>query len=132
MDCLFTLRQLSLTTLDFVLHTNPECDISIYDSIVKDIFGIPSLPDTCMPASFLHLALGYDSRYYGYLWSEVYAQDMFTNRFEPEGIFSPTVGGDYRKCILEPGGTLDSMVLLKNFLGREPNSIAYLKSKGLE
>jgi len=31
---------------------------------------------------------GYDSGYYGYLWSEVYAEDMFT-RFRDQGLLTP-------------------------------------------
>ena len=50
---------------------------------------------------------GYDAGYYGYLWAKVYGDDMFS-RFEDEGILSPAVGADYRREILEPGGSADA------------------------
>jgi Zn-dependent oligopeptidase len=72
---------------------------------------------------------GYDAGYYGYLWAEVFAQDMFT-RFEKEGLLNPKTGEDYRKWILEPGGEKQPSELLRGFLGREPNSDAFLKGLG--
>ena len=131
-DGLTTLRQVSLATLDFVLHTDTTVDLSVYDVIMKDILGIPPLSGTCMPATFAHLTGGYDSKYYGYLWSEVFAADMFTSKFEKEGIFNPSIGMEYRKHILQPGGTLDAKEMLRNFLGREPNTDAFFRAKGLE
>ena len=82
-------------------------------------------------ASFGHLMGGYDAGYYGYLWSEVFGDDMFS-RFEDEGVLSPEVGGEYRREILEPNGTKDAYDMLRAFLGREPDNSTFLKKLGIE
>jgi thimet oligopeptidase len=80
-------------------------------------------------AGFGHIAGGYDAGYYSYLWSKVYAEDMFT-RFEKEGVLNPKTGRDYRHWILEKGSSMKEIDLVRGFLGREPNNKAFLKSIG--
>ena len=125
------LRQLSFATLDLDYHTVQNVDTTaIYARVMKDILLIPIQDRTLPQASFGHLMGGYDAGYYSYLWSEVYAQDMFT-RFEKEGLFNPSTGQEYRKWILESGGEKEPQDLIQGFLGREPNNQAFLKSLGI-
>ncbi len=74
---------------------------------------------------------GYDAGYYGYMMSNTYAADMFYSKFKGK-VLDPDVGMEYRKRILEPGGSKDAMDLLVDFLGREPTIDAFLRDKGLD
>ncbi len=69
--------------------------------------------------------------YYGYYWSEVYAQDMFT-QFEENGLRDSKTGIRYRQLILANGTQRDIDVAVEEFLGRPSNNEAFLKSLGFE
>ena len=126
------LTQVFYATIDMTYHTQEKVKntTDLYGRLKQEIVMIPMTPKTHPEASFGHL-MGYDAAYYGYLWSEVFAQDMFA-RFEKEGLLNPKVGREYRQVILEPGGSLDEGEQLKKFLGRDPNEDAFLKNIGLE
>ena len=91
---------------------------------------MPGLPSTMPQASFGHLMGGYQAGYYGYLWSKVYAQDMF-GRFREKGLLNPEAGAYYRAHILARGGTEDAADMVREYLGREPNQDAFLRDLGL-
>ncbi|HSQ37496.1 MAG TPA: M3 family metallopeptidase [Acidimicrobiia bacterium] len=44
---------------------------------------------------------------------------------------SPAVGGEYRRTVLERGGSVDAGDLLRGFLGRKPNLEAFLRHLGI-
>lgn len=55
---------------------------------------------------------------------------MFSTAFS-EDPMSRKVGLSYRRTILEKGGSVDEMALLRKFLGREPNSRAFYEELGI-
>lgn len=127
------LQQVFLGTLDFTYHDKYD---SIRNTPLNDVshqlrrkLGLPSSADEHFIAAFGHLS-GYGANYYGYLWSAVYAEDMFSV-FEKEGILNPTTGNRYRQKILSPGVSRDDFESVKDFLGRAPDSRAFLRSLGL-
>jgi Zn-dependent oligopeptidase len=137
---LTNLRQIQFGLLDMWLHGPVDGGEGTGDGAHRDLDAIhrraiavtllPYHEGTFFPASFGHLLAGYDAGYYGYLWSEVFGDDMFS-RFEAEGVTSDTVGRAYRREILERGGSLYAADLLRNFLGREPNNRAFLRKLGI-
>ena len=83
-----------------------------------------------MHGAFGHL-MGYAAGYYGYLWSRVYAEDMFSV-FEKNGVMDQETGVRYRDIILASGGSKDELEMVVEFLDRSPNQDAFLRSLGLE
>lgn len=125
-----TLRQLMFGIFDFMLHTKnkPPEPAKLYRDLHKKYLGI-TLPNSAIfPAGFGHLD-GYDAGYYSYMWANVYAADMFT-RFEKEGVLNKKTGADFKKWILEKGGSIEELELVKGFLGRAPDNKAFLKEIG--
>lgn len=60
---------------------------------------------------------GYSAAYYTYQWSTVIAKDLLT-RFRRDGMLETKVATEYRKKVLEPGGTREAAALVSDFLGR--------------
>ncbi len=80
--------------------------------------------ETHMACNFGHLA-GYGAKYYGYLWSRVFADDVFA-RIKQEGVLNPEAGARYVAYILGVGGSKNPNDMLRDYLEREPNSDAFM------
>ena len=124
-------RQLYLANFSLGCFDNgPAVDLNELRKKLFNIFinGIQYMPDDHHYAAFGHLT-GYGARYYGYLWSEVFAHDLF-EQIKKEGLLNPVVGRRYVDKVLGKGGSKDPNDLLKDFLGREPNQDAFMKNMG--
>jgi thimet oligopeptidase len=86
-------------------------------------------PEDRFYTNFGHLT-EYAAKYYGYLWSKVFAKDLFAY-IKEHGLLNPDVGQKYISAVLGKGGSKDPNELLKDFLGRDPSQEAFLKDIGL-
>ncbi len=86
-------------------------------------------PNAHMQASFGHL-IGYGAKYYGYMWSKVFALDLF-NQVKQVGLLDAGIGKQFVDKVLGKGGSADPNDLLQDFLGREPTQDAFFEDMGL-
>ena len=132
------MRQLGFGFVDLALHREWEPakdpDVVAYSRAILQRFASTPLPAyAAMITGFTHLfasPVAYGAGYYSYKWAEVLDADAFT-RFRKEGVFSETVGREYREKILARGDSEDPAVLYRDFMGRDPDPDALLDRAGL-
>ncbi|MHA1963850.1 MAG: M3 family metallopeptidase [Candidatus Thorarchaeota archaeon] len=126
------LRQVCFSLVDMTYHTEgAEETTDLFNKMLSEITTIQMPEETRVDAGFGHLMnSNYVAGYYSYLWSQAYAEDVFT-KFEQNGFMDTKTGVEYRNKILAPGGSLDPDEMVKSFLGREMNTDAFMKSLGL-
>jgi len=142
---LFNLRQLHFGIFDMKVYepkSHEEAEAfkisEIYNKLAYDLGHIDSPAQLGQGwdwgnghTTFGHIIAGYDAGYYGYLYSQVYSLDMFHSVFAKDPM-NATEGRRYRHMVLEKGGSVDAMKMLRAFLGREPSSAAFYKELGIE
>lgn len=131
---MFNLRQLHFGLFDMALHTSEDGNVdvdSLWNNMREEICLVSNGGiDFKGYGSFGHLMGGYASGYYGYLWSNVFAADVFFTKFAKDPL-NVTNGLDYRNKILARGGSREEMDNLVDLLGRKPESNAFLSELGL-
>ena len=129
-----TVEYLAASLLDMKYHTLEAPAIVDVQTFEKEyLTGIGLIPEIIpryRSTYFLHIAGGYDSGYYSYIWAAVLDNDAF-EAFKEKGLFDQVTATSYRKNILEKNGTMDAMQMFVNFRGREPVIEPLLKNRGL-
>jgi thimet oligopeptidase len=130
---LSALQQVYYGTLDFTYHdtvqpASPAEANALARDLQNSITLYPFVEGSHFESSFGHLT-DYGAGYYGYLWSLVYACDMYSV-FDSDPL-SPALGHRFRETVLAKGASDDALNLVRNFLGREPNNKAFLKNLGI-
>ena len=131
---LHTQQQIFYGLLDMSYHTgfDPEGKEKLADVLKvlqNNVTSFPYMEDTHMYNSFGHLT-GYAAGYYGYLWAKVYAEDIFSE-FEKTGILNHQTGERFYRTILSKGSTVKEMDMVKDFLQRDPDQDAFMRSLGI-
>ncbi len=128
-------RSLESCVYDMVLYdkydpANPVNTDELWKEIDKKLVVPAYIEGTHPQANWIHINT-HPTYYYGYLWAEVYAQDMFTV-FKENGLRDSKTGVRYRDLVLSNGTQRDIMPAVEEFLGRKSNNEAYIRSLGLE
>ncbi|QHF26285.1 M3 family metallopeptidase [Pseudomonas sp. R32] len=125
--------ELAKSLFDLDLHGNPEDGRSVQKK-VEDSFieaGAWPLADFERPLhAFDHLVDGYDAGYFGYLWANVYAFDLFS-RFEQEGLLNRQTGRELQDEVFAPGVARPIQTGVEAFLKRPSSALPFLRWYGL-
>ena len=108
---------------------NPTPSDAIWQETNKQLDVMDFYAQTHYQANWIHVNT-HPVYMYGYLWSEVYAMDMFTE-FQKNGLLDTKTGIRYRELILANGTQRDIVKAVNEFLGRPSDNKAYIKSLGL-
>ena len=132
------ISMLCLAKLDLELHAHyrEKFEGRALDVAAAELLHPWSMPYThatpCAMRNFVYcMTEGYDACFYTYKWSELMAMDVFA-RFEREGLLNAELGMQYRRAVLERGGSKPAMQLFMDFMGRAPKADAMLQRYGLQ
>uniref|UniRef100_A0A453G3M2 Peptidase M3A/M3B catalytic domain-containing protein n=1 Tax=Aegilops tauschii subsp. strangulata TaxID=200361 RepID=A0A453G3M2_AEGTS len=122
-------QEILLCLVDQIIHTSENVDI---DELIKDlhpkvILGIPLLEGTSPASCFPRIAVGYDAVCYSYIWSEVFAADLFATKFKDD-LLNQHAGLRFRNKVLAPGGSKGPLEIITDYLGREPSLQPFIQS----
>ncbi|XP_020168559.1 probable thimet oligopeptidase [Aegilops tauschii subsp. strangulata] len=123
-------QEILLCLVDQIIHTSENVDI---DELIKDlhpkvILGIPLLEGTSPASCFPRIAVGYDAVCYSYIWSEVFAADLFATKFKDD-LLNQHAGLRFRNKVLAPGGSKGPLEIITDYLGREPSLQPFIQSR---
>ena len=116
------------------LESTKGVDIDAFEKQVAEEIGlIPEITFRYRSTYFNHIfSSGYAAGYYGYLWAEVLDKDAFSIfAASPDGPYDLALAKKFKETFLEKGGSEEPMTLYKSFAGREPDSRAMLRGRGL-
>jgi thimet oligopeptidase len=128
----FILQQVyySLLSLDYYAQGKNKDTQEISKKLYKKVLNYMLWSDeNHFQASFGHIT-DYGPSYYGYLWSKVFAKDLFYE-IKKYGLLNPEIGKKYIKEVIGKGGSKDPNELLRNFLGRKPVENAFFNDFGI-
>ncbi|KAF8947836.1 Thimet oligopeptidase [Haplosporangium gracile] len=136
-------QQIAVTAIDLKVHTidpytRTQTIAELWQQMSESLVGVKlESGESVNPACQLyHIAMGYDAGYYVYSWSEMHAHDLytrFTDKTTEGNVHSHqrtraldgNLGREYWEKVLVPGATVEPIELLRDFLGREPNTEAF-------
>ncbi len=128
------MRQLNFGLLDMAWHTitGPVENVGEFEKEAGESVRIfAPEPDALVSPQFGHIfGGGYSAGYYSYKWAEVLDADAFS-KFKADGIFNRDTALNFRKNILERGGTEDPEILYERFRGRKATIDALLERDGI-
>ncbi|GJM92280.1 hypothetical protein PR202_ga08733 [Eleusine coracana subsp. coracana] len=123
-------QEILLCLVDQIIHSSENVDI---DDLIKDLHpkvmsGLPLLEGTSPASCFPRITVGYDAVCYSYIWSEVFAADLFVSKFKDD-LLNQHAGLWFRNKVLAPGGSKDPLEIITNYLGREPSLQPFIQSR---
>lgn len=137
MPAIGNMRQFCLAKLDLEMHSNYAARFEgrNIDIATAELLAPMQLPSGVDEPSYMrrlsHCITGaYAAGYYSYQWADVLVADAY-RRFEAEGILNPAPAAAFRRAILSVGGSKPAAEAFRDFLGRDPDPDAYLKTIGI-
>lgn len=134
---LAALRQLHFSLFDMTVHTCEDLKnldlLQLWNEMREETSLVENGDQlTKGYGSFGHIMSdSYSAGYYGYMWAEIFATDMYYTKFAQNPLDS-VIGIQYRDIILSRGGLYEIEDNLREFLGREPSKAAFLKELGIK
>jgi len=132
-----SLEYIAAAWLDLAWHSlpngNPVDDVAAFEQQALADAGVamPLVPPRYKSTYFAHIwPGGYSAGYYAYLWSEALAADGFSGCMENGGMTREN-GQRFRDAVLSRGLTQEPMEQFRSFRGRELDTNAVLKRRGL-